>query len=75
MPPTVWSAEPGSYRAHCSSAGGANVLEITAVGGAKTANPSPTPEWGLHLLDANIALGNLVSIVKAEEAAFVRSGR
>ena len=74
-PPTVWSAEPGSYRAHCSSAGGANVLEITAVGGAKTANPSPTPEWGLHLLDANIALGNLVAIVRAEAAAFVRSGR
>jgi hypothetical protein len=59
----------------CSSANNANVLEISAVGGAKTPSPSPTPEWGLHLLDANIALGNLISIVKAESAAFVRSRR
>jgi hypothetical protein len=29
----------------------------------------------LHLLDANIALGNLVAIVKSEAAAFLRSGR
>ncbi|HUE26835.1 MAG TPA: DUF3089 domain-containing protein, partial [Solirubrobacteraceae bacterium] len=74
-PPTVWSSEPGSYSAHCSSADNANVLEISAVGGAQTPNPSPTAEWGLHLLDANIALGNLISIVKSEAAAFVASGR
>ncbi len=75
MPPTVWTSEPGSYRAHCSSANNAHVLEITGVGGAKNPNPSPTPEWGLHLVDANIALGNLISIVKAEAAKFVASGR
>jgi hypothetical protein len=75
MPPTVWSTEPGSYRAHCSSANDANVLEVSAVGGAKTPIPSPTPAWGLHLLDANIALGNLISIVKSEAVAFVESGR
>ncbi len=74
-PPTVWATEPGSYRAHCSSANNANVLEITAVGGAQTPKPSPTPEWGLHLLDASIALGNLISIVKRESAAFVARGR
>jgi hypothetical protein len=70
QPPTVWVSEPGSYRARCSSAGGANVLEISPLGGAPTANPSPTPEWGLHLLDANVALGNLIAIVKSEAAAF-----
>ncbi len=75
MPPTVWSTEPGSYRAHCSSADGANVLEISAVGGAKTPSPSPTPQWGLHLVDANIALGNLIAIVKSEAAAFAARGR
>jgi Protein of unknown function (DUF3089) len=75
MPLTVWSSEPGSYRAQCSSANNANVLKISAVGGAKTPNPSPTPDWGLHLLDANIALGNLISIVKSQAAAFVKSGR
>jgi hypothetical protein len=74
-PNTVWSTEPGSYRAECSSAGGANVLQITAQGGAQTAKPSPTPQWGLHLLDANVALGNLIAIVKAEAASFAKSGR
>jgi hypothetical protein len=37
-----------------------------------TPHPSPTPAWGLHLLDANIALGNLIHIVKAESKAFTR---
>ena len=68
-PATVWSAAPGSYRARCSSANTANVLEITPVAGAK-APPSPLPpSWGLHLVDANIALGNLISDVRSEAAA------
>ena len=46
------------------------MLEITPRKGAPTPDPAPTPEWGLHLLDANIALGNLVRIVKHEAAAF-----
>ena len=75
MPKTTWGSIPGSYSAHCSSAGGANVLEIKPLGGAQTPHPAPTPEWGLHLLDANIALGNLVGDVKSEAAAFVKSGR
>ena len=69
-PSTVWSTEPGSYSAQCSTAGGASVLEITALHGAQVAKPSPDPTWGLHLLDANIALGNLIDIVKTESAAF-----
>ena len=43
--------------------------------GAKRPNPSPTPEWGLHLLDAQVALGNEIADVKTEAAAFLRSGR
>jgi hypothetical protein len=68
--PTTWVSEPGSYRAHCSSAGGASVLQITALHGAQTATPSPDPTWGLHLLDANIELGNLLSVVHSEINAF-----
>jgi hypothetical protein len=74
-PPTVWVAQPGAYRARCSSANNANVLQISAVGGAKVPNPSPTPDWGLHLLDAQVALGNLVSDVSTEAAAFLRRSR
>ena len=67
---TPWTSEPGAYRAQCSSAGGADVLQITALDGAQTATPSPDPTWGLHLLDANIALGNLLSVVHSEAGAF-----
>ncbi len=72
-PPTVWYSLPGSYRAQCETSNGAHVLEITPVDGAQVPTPSPTPTWGLHLLDANIALGNLVGIVKAESDSFVRN--
>jgi hypothetical protein len=71
-PSTVWFTQPGAYRAQCSSAGGANVLQITPLAGAQTATPSPTPEWGLHLLDANIALGNLVADVQSESRAYAK---
>jgi len=67
---TEWISEPGAYRAQCSSAGGANVLQVTALHGAQTPTPSPTPAWGLHLLDAQIELGNLLSVVRAEAAAY-----
>lgn len=66
-PSTVFWASPRSYSARCEDSNGAHVLEITARKGAQT----PTPEWGLHLLDANIALGNLVSIVASESRAYL----
>jgi hypothetical protein len=71
-PPTVWSSLPGAYRAHCSAAGGANVLQIAPLGGAQVATPSPDPTWGLHLVDANIELGNLVTLVSRQAAAFAQ---
>lgn len=65
-PATVWSSLPGAYAARCSGAGGAHVLQITPRGGAQLPRPSPDPTWGLHLLDANVVLGNLVNIVNFE---------
>jgi hypothetical protein len=32
------------------------------------------PTWGLHLVDVNIALGNLVSLVGREGVAYARRG-
>jgi hypothetical protein len=75
MPPTVWWAAPGSYRARCETVNGATVLMISSLRAAPLPTPSPTPVWGLHLLDAQVALGNLVSDVKTEAAAFLRRGR
>ncbi|MGH2894867.1 MAG: DUF3089 domain-containing protein [Solirubrobacteraceae bacterium] len=67
---TPWVSLPGVYRARCSSAGGANVLEISPLGGAPTPQPVPDATWGLHLVDANIALGNLISVVHSEANAY-----
>jgi hypothetical protein len=71
-PPTVWSSLPGAYRAACSSAGGANVLQISPLGGPQVATPCPDPTWGLHLVDANIELGNLITLVHRQAATFAQ---
>jgi hypothetical protein len=71
--PTTWISAPGSYRGRCSTGGGASVLQVTPLGGAPTPKASPDPTWGLHLMDANIALGNQVELVRAQGAAYVRS--
>jgi hypothetical protein len=69
---TTWIEVPGAYRSHCSSAGGANVLQVTALGGAPPLKASPTPQWGLHLTDANLPLGNLLALVRKQTAAYQR---
>ncbi|HEY7947437.1 MAG TPA: DUF3089 domain-containing protein [Acidimicrobiales bacterium] len=70
--PTPWVEYPDSYRGGCSSAGGAGVLQIEARNGAPTIHAVPTPGWGLHLVDAQIALGNLVKMVGVQAAGYFR---
>jgi hypothetical protein len=70
--PTPWISVPGSFSGRCSSAGGANVLQITPLAGAPTLKPSPDATWGLHLTDANIGLGNLLGVVKKQAAAYAK---
>jgi hypothetical protein len=72
QPSTVYWATNGAYSAKCVESNGAHVMMIKARHGAPTPKPSPTPGWGLHLLDANIALGNLIRIVHDEGIAFVK---
>jgi hypothetical protein len=74
-PATVWFSEPHAYRAQCSDAGGADVLRLTPLDGAQTPTPSPNATWGLHLIDANIELGNLLTVVRRESAAYAASHR
>ena len=64
---TPWVEYRGGYTARCSTAGGASVLRISGTPGLR---PVPDATWGLHLVDANIALGNLVGLVKAQAAAY-----
>ena len=72
--PTPWASIPRSYNARCSSDGGANVLQITSRRGAPTFKPSPDATWGLHLVDANIALENLTDLVR-HQADVWRKGK
>ena len=67
----AWIESKGTFRAHCSSAGGADVLRIKGVKGAPDLNALPTAGWGLHLTDANIALGDQIRLVRAESARYV----
>jgi Protein of unknown function (DUF3089) len=71
--PTPWVSYPGRYTARCETANGASWLQVTPLNTADT-RPVVTqtlgPTWGLHLDDVNIALGNLVDLVKTQAQAF-----
>jgi hypothetical protein len=71
-----WVYFPDLYRASCETSAGATWLQVSVIHTAGDPRPLVTqqlgPTWGLHLVDVNIALGNLVSIV-GDEAASVAS--
>ncbi len=70
---TPFVAYPNLYSAHCVNSGGASWLQIDRIGGASDKRPAVSPSdqrWGLHTVDVNIALGNLVELVRSESGAF-----
>ncbi|WP_177231415.1 DUF3089 domain-containing protein [Amycolatopsis saalfeldensis] len=72
---TPWVTYPGLYSARCKTgAEGAAWLEVTKSAGAKdkrrVAPVWPGADYGYHLNDANLALGNLVSDVAAAESTW-----
>ena len=71
----TWLSFPGGYSARCSPAGGADVLRIAPLAGALVLNPTPAATWGMHLVDGNIALGNLARLVRRQAAAYARARR
>jgi len=78
QPPTAetpWLVPRDHYRGRCEHVNGADVLMISPVAGARALTPSPTPAWGLHLLDANVALGNLVDLVGEQGKRYLRRER
>jgi Protein of unknown function (DUF3089) len=60
----------GAFTGRCSRTGGAHVLRIASVPGTPVPKASPTPEWGLHLVDANIAQGDLVKVLRSQMRAY-----
>jgi hypothetical protein len=70
---TPWVTFPGEYTARCRTAGNATWLQVSPVAGVDR-RPSLTrlqdSVLGLHIVDVNIALGNLVALVRDESAAY-----
>jgi hypothetical protein len=71
---TPWASFPGQYSGRCVTGNGATWLQVDPVGGPGDKRLSvlsfASPTWGLHLVDVNIALGNLVALVGTQAAAF-----
>jgi len=68
--PGAWIEVDNAYRARCVSENGANVLQTTPLNGAPTLRPLPAENWGLHLTDANLPLGNLAELAKRQIAVY-----
>ena len=73
---TPWVEYPRLYGARCESAGGATWLQVTKISGASDQRPVVTeelgPDWGYHLDDVNLALGNLVADTAAAETSWLK---
>jgi hypothetical protein len=79
---TPWVSVPGLLTARCASNDNATYLEITVHGdpsdpraddivGDIAANGQVLTNWGLHLIDVNLAMGNLVDIVRQQAKAWL----
>ena len=78
---TSWVSVPGLLAARCTSNEFATYLEITVNGnpadprtddiiGDLGANGQVLKDWGLHLVDMNLAMGDLVDIVRRQAKAW-----
>jgi hypothetical protein len=71
---TPWVSFPAEYTAKCKSSGNATWLQVSHTGGSPDQRPLlgelADAALGLHILDVNIALGNLVQLVGDEAAAY-----
>ena len=72
-PPTAdtpWLQPRDRYAGRCEQRNGANVLLVRPVGDSRELNPSPTPDWGLHLADVNLPLVQLMGVVRSQIRAW-----
>jgi hypothetical protein len=72
---TPFVTTPGLVTAQCVSKGGFDYLEVTVNG--DPADPRVddiggdlTPEWGLHLQDVNLVMGDIVELVRSQTSAW-----
>ncbi len=81
QPKTNFVALPGLYTGQCKTLNGANVLAVSlnpATPGGRIADPggdvkfgaSVAADWGLHLIDMNLVLDDLVALVDSQSKAW-----
>jgi pimeloyl-ACP methyl ester carboxylesterase len=69
---TTFIQSHGAFTGRCSRAGGAHVLHVASAPGTPVPKPSPSADWGLHLVDANIAQGDIVKVLRRQIRAYRR---
>jgi hypothetical protein len=72
---TPWVSFPGEYTGSCRTKSGATWLQVRKIHAGESrpvVHDSLGPTWGLHLVDVNIALGNLVALVAQQAHAYLR---
>jgi len=71
---TPWVRYPDLFTGECKTESGATWLQVNDVRTAGDDRPALRdalgPTWGLHIYDGNIALGNLVDVVRSQAAAY-----
>ncbi|MEV0709526.1 DUF3089 domain-containing protein [Nocardia aurea] len=67
---TPWLVPAQTYRVRCIHEDGATALMATPEPGSPNLPAVPDPDWGLHLADVEMALGDLVRIVAAQTVAY-----
>lgn len=81
---TPFVSLPGLLTAQCVDKGGFSYLAITVnavpgdartdtINGDVVINGKVQPQWGLHLIDMHLALGNLVEIVKHQGETWLKA--
>jgi hypothetical protein len=74
---TPWLHYPSGLTGECKNENGASWLQVDDTRtqpNRLVLRDSLGPTWGLHVYDANVALGNLVDVVKTEAAAYASKG-
>jgi hypothetical protein len=69
--PTTWVIPADRYEGTCRTINGANVLRYDPIGDSRRPAFFPTSTWGTHLIDANLALDPLVSLVGQQAKRWV----
>jgi hypothetical protein len=79
---TPFVSVPGLLEGECLSNEKGTYLQVTTkknpsdprtdeIGGDVVANGKISEDWGLHLIDVNVAMGNLLDIVAKQSKAYL----